>query len=65
LTSNAEEVARAERVVFPGQGAIAGCMTALDTCHLRAPCSRRADQAVSRHLPRVAALYDFSEEAAA
>ena len=36
LTSNAEAVARAGRVVFPGQGAITGCMTALDACHLRA-----------------------------
>lgn len=35
LTSDATEVARAERVVFPGQGAIAGCMTALDVGHLR------------------------------
>src|SRR4030065_365265 len=36
LTSNAEEVAHAGRVVFPGQGAIGACMTALDTGHLRA-----------------------------
>lgn len=35
LTNDAREVARAERVVFPGQGAIAGCMAALDTCRLR------------------------------
>jgi glutamine amidotransferase len=35
LTSNASEIATASRVVFPGQGAIAGCMTALDQCHLR------------------------------
>jgi len=35
LTSDAANVARAGRVVFPGQGAIAGCMTALDQCHLR------------------------------
>ena len=35
LTSDAAEVARAGRVVFPGQGAIAGCMTALESCHLR------------------------------
>src|SRR4030067_1108306 len=36
LTSNAEEVAHAGRVVFPGQGAIGACMTALATGHLRA-----------------------------
>jgi glutamine amidotransferase len=35
LTSDAAEVAGAGRVVFPGQGAIAGCMSALESCHLR------------------------------
>lgn len=35
LTSNAAEISSAARVVFPGQGAIAGCMAALDSCHLR------------------------------
>ncbi|MDH4133451.1 MAG: imidazole glycerol phosphate synthase subunit HisH [Gammaproteobacteria bacterium] len=35
LTSNAAEISSATRVVFPGQGAIAGCMAALDSCHLR------------------------------
>ena len=35
LTSDAAEVARADRVVFPGQGAIAGCMTALEQYRLR------------------------------
>jgi glutamine amidotransferase len=63
LTSNAAEVARAERVVFPGQGAIAGCMAALDACHLR----EAVLQAV-RTKPFLGiclglqALYEFSEE---
>jgi len=35
LTSDAAEAVTASRVVFPGQGAIAGCMTALDACRLR------------------------------
>ena len=63
LTSDAAEVASAERVVFPGQGAIAGCMRALDSSHLRAAVL----QAV-RTKPFLGiclglqALYDFSEE---
>ena len=35
LTSDPAVIRRADRVVFPGQGAIAGCMAALDACHLR------------------------------
>jgi glutamine amidotransferase len=35
LTSSADEIARADRVVFPGQGAIAGCMAALAQDGLR------------------------------
>jgi glutamine amidotransferase len=63
LTSNADEVVRADRVVFPGQGAIAGCMTALDACHLRAA----VFQAVQTRpflgiCLGLQALYDFSEE---
>jgi len=63
LTRDAAEVARAERVVFPGQGAIAGCMTALDACRLR-----DALLAAVRSRPFLGiclglqALFDFSEE---
>jgi imidazole glycerol-phosphate synthase subunit HisH len=63
LTSDAEEVLRADRVVFPGQGAIAGCMTALDTCQLRT-----AVLQVVHTKPFLGiclglqALFDFSEE---
>ena len=63
LTSDAQEVLRADRVVFPGQGAIAGCMAALDTCRLRT-----AVLQVVYTKPFLGiclglqALYDFSEE---
>jgi imidazole glycerol-phosphate synthase subunit HisH len=63
LTSDAQEVLEADRVVFPGQGAIAGCMTALDACELRA-----AVLQVVHAKPFLGiclglqALYDFSEE---
>ena len=53
LTSNADDWRKAERVVFPGQGAIGGCMTRARQPRLRAGAARGgADQAVSRHLPR-------------
>ena len=63
LTSDAAEVASAERVVFPGQGAIAGCMRALDTSHLR----DSVLQAVKTKpflgiCLGLQALFDFSEE---
>ena len=63
LTSDAGEIVRADRVVFPGQGAIAGCMTALDDFHLR-----DAVLAAMRNKPFLGiclglqALFDFSEE---
>jgi len=63
LTSKAEDVAGAERVVFPGQGAIAGCMNALDQCRLR-----DVVLAAVREKPFLGiclglqALFDFSEE---
>jgi glutamine amidotransferase len=63
LTRDAAEVARADRVVFPGQGAIAGCMTALDQCRLR-----DAVLAAVQSKPFLGiclglqALFDFSEE---
>jgi glutamine amidotransferase len=63
LTSDAAEVRRAARVVFPGQGAIAGCMLALDAGRLR----ETVLEAV-RSKPFLGiclglqALYEFSEE---
>jgi glutamine amidotransferase len=63
LTSNAEEVAHAERVVFPGQGAIAACMTALDSGHLRAAVLQAAQTKPFLGICLgLQALYDFSEE---
>lgn len=35
VTSDAEQIARAERVVFPGQGAMPDCIRELDARHLR------------------------------
>lgn len=63
LTSDAAEIARAERVVFPGQGAIGGCMAALDACLLR----DAVLQAVKTKpflgiCLGLQALYEFSEE---
>jgi glutamine amidotransferase len=63
LTSEAAELARADRVVFPGQGAIGGCMTAL-----AAPGLRDALVTAMRSKPFLGiclglqALYDRSEE---
>ena len=63
LTSNADEVVRADRVVFPGQGAIAGCMTALDACHLRAAVLQAVQTRPFLGICLgLQALYDFSEE---
>jgi len=63
LTSDADVVRAADRAVFPGQGAIAGCMTALDACHLR----EAVLDAVSRKpflgiCLGLQALFEFSEE---
>jgi glutamine amidotransferase len=63
LTTDAAAVARADRVVFPGQGAITACMTALDSCHLR----DAVLQAVQAKpflgvCLGLQALFDFSEE---
>jgi len=63
LTSDAAEVASAERVVFPGQGAIAGCMAALDTSHLRAAVLQAVTTKPCLGICLgLQALYDFSEE---
>jgi len=63
LTSDAAEVASAERVVFPGQGAITGCMAALDACHLRAAVLQAVQTKPFLGICLgLQALYDFSEE---
>ena len=63
LTSDAAEVAGAERVVFPGQGAIAGCMRALDSSHLRAAVLQAVKTKPFLGICLgLQALYDFSEE---
>ena len=63
LTSDAAEVASAARVVFPGQGAIGGCMAALDTSHLRAAVLQAVKTKPFLGICLgLQALYDFSEE---
>jgi imidazole glycerol-phosphate synthase subunit HisH len=63
LTSDAEVVRQADHVVFPGQGAIAGCMTALDAGGFR-----EALLEAIRTKPFLGiclglqALYEYSEE---
>ena len=44
VTSNPDEVARAERVVFPGQGAMPDCIRELDTRGLREAVLQAAQQ---------------------
>ncbi|MHB8622701.1 MAG: imidazole glycerol phosphate synthase subunit HisH [Sulfuricaulis sp.] len=63
LTAAAEDIRRADRVVFPGQGAIGACMAALETGQLRA--SLLAAMKTKPFLGiclGLQALYDFSEE---
>jgi glutamine amidotransferase len=63
LTSDAGEIARAARVVFPGQGAIAGCMAALEAGHLReAVVSAVRDKPFLGICLGLQALFDFSDE---
>lgn len=63
LVSDAQGLARADRVVFPGQGAIGGCVAALGRSELHAALIDAA-----RNKPFLGiclglqALYDFSEE---
>ncbi len=63
LTSDPKIIQRADRAVFPGQGAIGGCMTALETGGLR---ESILDAMKSRPFLGIClglqALYDFSEE---
>lgn len=63
LTASPQELRRADRVVFPGQGAIAGCVNALDAQRLRSPL---IDAVNSKPFLGIClglqALYEFSEE---
>jgi len=63
LTSRAEDVVAATRVVFPGQGAIAGCMTALDAYRLRdAVLAATTTKPFLGICLGLQALFEFSEE---
>ena len=63
LTANAEEIRSADRVVFPGQGAIVGCMAALETGGLRQSLLEAMKTKPFLGLCLgLQALYDFSEE---
>ena len=63
LTANAAEIRAASRVVFPGQGAIGGCMTALETGGLREPILQALKSKPFLGICLgLQALYDFSEE---
>jgi glutamine amidotransferase len=63
LTADAAEIRAASRVVFPGQGAIGGCISALETGGLR---ESILEAMKSRPFLGIClglqALYDFSEE---
>ncbi len=63
LTSDPQAVARAERVVFPGQGAIGGCVAALEARGLRpALMEAMARKPFLGICLGLQALFDFSEE---
>lgn len=63
VSSDADEISQADSVVFPGQGAIGGCLAALQTHELR-----ETVLAVTREKPFLGiclglqALFEFSEE---
>jgi glutamine amidotransferase len=63
LTASPPDIRRADRVVFPGQGAIGGCMAALESDSLR---ETLLDAMKSKPFLGIClgleALYDFSEE---
>lgn len=63
LTAAASDIRRADRVVFPGQGAIGGCMVALETGQLRESLleAMKTKPFLGICLG-LQALYDFSEE---
>lgn len=63
ITTEPAELLRAARVVFPGQGAIAGCVRAIDNCGLRDALLRvMEDRPFLGICLGLQALYDFSEE---
>ena len=63
LTASPPDIRRVDRVVFPGQGAIGGCMAALDSNNLR---EVLLDAMKTKPFLGIClgleALYDFSEE---
>lgn len=65
LTSDPETVRRADRVVFPGQGAIGGCIKALDAGAMREVLIEAIrDKPFLGICLGLQALYEFSEEGA-
>ena len=63
LTAAASDIRRADRVVFPGQGAIGGCMAALEHGELRdALLEAMKTKPFLGICLGLQALYDFSEE---
>jgi glutamine amidotransferase len=63
VATTPEQVARADRVVFPGQGAITGCVHALDAHGLRDALLRATETKPFLGICLgLQALYDFSEE---
>ncbi len=63
LTSNPEEIRRADRVVFPGQGAIGGCIAALESHGLRAALLEATQTKPFLGICLgLQALFEFSEE---
>ncbi len=63
LTSSPEDVVRADRVVFPGQGAIGGCIAAMDQLNLRAVVLQAIETKPFLGICLgLQALFEFSEE---
>ena len=63
LTADPDALVRADRVVFPGQGAIGGCIAELDRLSLRAAVLQAMDNKPFLGICLgLQALYDFSEE---
>ena len=63
IAADAGAIARADRVVFPGQGAIAGCVHALDAHGLREALLRATEEKPFLGICLgLQALYEFSEE---
>ncbi|MBI3546037.1 MAG: imidazole glycerol phosphate synthase subunit HisH [Gammaproteobacteria bacterium] len=64
LTAAADDIRKADRVVFPGQGAIGGCMAALEKNGLRESVMQAMKTKPFLGICLgLQALYDFSEEA--